>query len=132
MPKTIGAAAEAAGVHVETIRYYERRGLIERPPRSANGGYRRYPVATIRRIGFIRRAQGLGFSLREIELLLGLRADPAAGCDKIRAQAVARLEQIDGLLSDLTRKRLALASVIEACPGKGSALRCAILRALDA
>jgi MerR family mercuric resistance operon transcriptional regulator len=76
----ISEAARAAAVGVETVRYYERRGLIERPPRPATGGYRSYPPDTVQRILFIRQAQGLGFTLSEIEELLALRADPSADC----------------------------------------------------
>lgn len=132
MGRTISAAAHAAGVHVETIRYYERRGLIEQPPRPKNGGYREYSAEIIRRVRFIRKAQKLGFSLREVEGLLTLKSDPATGCGDVRASAIEQLERIDELISDLKRKRSALAAIIEACPGEGAVSRCSILNALSA
>lgn len=87
---TISQAARAAGVGVETLRFYERRNLILRPSKLPDGGFRRYPPETIERVRFIRQAQGLGFSLREIEELLSLRADPASDCGQVRERAVAK------------------------------------------
>src|SRR5258708_33620723 len=87
---TISRAAERAGVGIETIRFYERRGLIEQPMAPRDGGYRVYDTAVIERIRFIRQAQELGFSLREIADFLSLRCDPAADCGDVRAQAVAK------------------------------------------
>jgi MerR family copper efflux transcriptional regulator len=81
---TIGEMAERAKVHVETLHYYERRGLIERPPRSASN-YRQYPEDVVQRVRFIKRAQALGFSLKDIKELLSLRAAPQAACGEIRA-----------------------------------------------
>ena len=86
---TIGNAAGAAGVGIETIRFYERNGLIEQPPKPAGGGFRVYPADTVRRVRFIRQGQELGFSLRQIGELLSLKADPATDCSDAgrRAQA---------------------------------------------
>jgi DNA-binding transcriptional MerR regulator len=81
---TISRAAEQAGVGVETIRFYERRGLIRQPARPKTGGYRFYDDGVVERIRFIRQAQELGFSLREIAELLSLRADPGADCTAVR------------------------------------------------
>ena len=77
---TISRVAERAGVGVETIRFYERRGLIKQPPRPQSWGFRFYGDEVVERIRFIRQAQELGFSLREIAELLMLRADPVADC----------------------------------------------------
>jgi MerR family transcriptional regulator, copper efflux regulator len=85
---TIGKAAREAGVNIETIRFYERRGLIERPPKG--NGYRVYSPEEVARIRFIKEAQQIGFSLSEIGDLLSLRADPAADCSEVRHQAVAK------------------------------------------
>lgn len=82
---TIGKAAQAAGVGVKTIRFYERRGLIEQPPRPVSGGFRTYSRETVRRIRFICQAQGLGFSLREACDLLILRADGSASVAAARS-----------------------------------------------
>jgi MerR family mercuric resistance operon transcriptional regulator len=83
---TIGDVAKEAQVNIETLRYYERRGLVEKPPRSASN-YRRYPEDAVRRVWFIKRVQELGFSLNDIEELLSLRATPKADCAKVRAYA---------------------------------------------
>jgi MerR family mercuric resistance operon transcriptional regulator len=77
--RTIGVVAKQANVHVETLRYYERRGLVTRPPRSV-ANYRLYPADAVRRLRFIKHAQALGFSLKEIKELLSLRAAPRARC----------------------------------------------------
>ena len=83
---TISKAAKNAGVGVETIRFYERKGLIEQPPKPFGPGFREYPEEVVRRIRFIRQAQDIGFSLREIAELLSLRADPSADCSDVREQ----------------------------------------------
>ena len=83
---TIGAVAKQANVRVETLRYYERQGLVARPPRSRSN-YRLYPADTVRRVQFIKRAQSLGFSLQEITELLTLRAEPTARCADVRRLA---------------------------------------------
>jgi len=130
---TIGQAARKAGVGVETIRFYERRGLIEQPPKSAGAGFRVYPEDTVQRIGFIRQAQQIGFSLREIAELLALRADPAANCSAVREQAVAKLQQVWRKVEQLQEIGAALESLIAACPGQGALATCSILdRLVDA
>src|SRR5262245_25743161 len=93
---TIGEVAEQAKVHIETLRYYERRGLVARPPQSASND-RRYPEEAMRRVRFIKHGQELGFSLDDIKELLSLRADPEAGCAEVRAYAEAK---ITGLHAD--------------------------------
>jgi MerR family copper efflux transcriptional regulator len=126
---TISQAARRAGCGVETIRFYERQGLIERPPKPS-AGFRRYPSAIVDRVRFIRQAQGLGFSLREIDELLSLRTDPAADCADVRARASAKLDEVDRKIGELERIREALGELIEACPGYGAARTCSILEAL--
>lgn len=128
---TIGRAARQAGVGVETIRFYERRGLIDQPPRPHNGGYRFYDDAVVERIRFIRQAQELGFSLHEIEELLSLRADPAADCADVRAQAVAKRKEVDGKIAQLRNIRAALDELIAICPGGGALKSCTIIDALS-
>jgi MerR family mercuric resistance operon transcriptional regulator len=101
MGMTIGKAARKAGVGVETIRFYERKGLIDRPPRPNVGGFRVYPVETVERIRFIRQAQELGFSLREILELLSLRADPESDCADVRERAEAKLREVTRKIAGL-------------------------------
>jgi len=126
----IGRAAQRAGVGVETIRFYQRKGLIDRPPKPSSG-FRLYTPEGIDRIRFIRKAQELGFSLREIQELLSLETDPRAKCEDVRARASAKLTEIDGKIENLVAIRLALKKLISACPRVGmAAKRCTILEAL--
>lgn len=127
---TISRAAREAGVGVETIRFYERRGLIEQPPRPRGGGYRIYDDDVVGRIRFIRQAQDLGFSLREIAELLSLRADPTAGCADVRAQAVGKRIEVDRKIAQLEHIRAALDELIATCPGGGALRACTIIDAL--
>ncbi len=129
---TIGRAAKNAGVGVETIRFYERKGLIEQPLKPRHGGYRSYPIETVRRIRFVRQAQEIGFSLREIEELLSLRADPSADCSEVRERAAAKLEEVDQKMAQLGRIRSALDELIAACPGRGALRKCSIMESLVA
>lgn len=128
---TISKAAHEAGVGVETIRFYERKRLIEQPPKPASGGYRLYSDETIERIRFIRLAQELGFSLREIEELLSLRADPSTDCADVRARAEAKLEEVTQKLGQLGRIQKGLKRLIAACPGRGAVRACSIIDALE-
>ncbi len=127
---TIGKVARAAGVGVETIRFYERKGLIARPPRPRQSGFRDYPPETVARIRFIRRAQRIGFSLREIEELLSLRADPDSDCQHVRARAAVKLDEVERKMAELARLRTALEDLIAACPGRGPVHQCTILETL--
>jgi len=128
---TISRAAEQAGVGVETIRFYERRGLIKQPARPRSGGYRFYDDEVVERIRFIRQAQELGFSLREITELLSLRADPAADCGDVRTQAVSKREEVDRKIAQLQHIRAALNQLIASCPGSGALRACTIIDALN-
>ena len=128
---TIGRLAREAGVGVETVRFYERKGLVERPLRPHDGGYRIYPESTIARIRFIRQAQALGFSLAEIGELLSLEADPQAECANIRARAEAKLAEVEDKMLRLAEIRDGLRTLIAACPNRGPAgERCTILDTL--
>ncbi len=127
--RTIGKAAREAGVGVETIRFYERKGLIEQPPKPEGSGFRDYPAETVQRIRFIRQAQELGFSLREIEDLLSLRADPKADCRDVRARATVKRDEVTRKIAQLERIRDALDELIAACPGRGALRACSILSA---
>jgi len=131
MPRmTIGRLAEKAGVGVETIRFYERCGLITRPQRPV-GGFREYDSAAAERIRFIRQAQELGFALGEIRELLALRATPGADCRAVRAQAAAKRDEVDGKIAQLRHIRKALDELIASCPGGGALRSCTILDALE-
>ncbi len=126
---TIGQVARTAGLGVETVRYYERRGLIPAPPRSG-GGYRLYPADTVRRLRFIVRAKTLGFTLQEIGELLALRARPGAGCADVQAQAEAKIADIEVRLVQLQAMRRTLSELVTRCDGEGSTSECPILDAL--
>ncbi len=127
---TIGEVAERAKVHIETLRYYERRGLVERPLRSASN-YRLYPEDAVRRVRFIKRAQELGFSLKEIKELLSLRAAPEAECGEIRAHAEAKIKDIDEKVGALMAMKSALSTLVTGCSGQGPLTDCPILESLD-
>jgi MerR family mercuric resistance operon transcriptional regulator len=126
---TIGKAARAAGVGVETIRFYERQKLIERPLKP-HSGIRHYPAEVVSRIRFIKTGQQLGFTLREIHELLALRADPDADCSDLRKQATAKLEDVRHKIEQLQQIAVALEALITACPGRGHLQVCSILDAL--
>lgn len=127
---TIGDAAKRADVGVETIRFYERRGLIKQPPRPRTGGFRYYDKDVVDRIRFIRQAQELGFALREIKELLALRAEPAADCGDVRKQAVIKRAEVDRKIGQLQNMRAALDELIASCPGGGALRACTIIDAL--
>lgn len=128
---TIGRAAKAANVNVETIRFYERRGLVAQPS-TPSQGYREYPSETVDRIRFIRQAQEIGFSLREIHELLALRTDPHGDCSDVRARANAKLDEVNSKIGQLQSVRTALKKLIAACPGKGAVQYCSILEEVSA
>lgn len=127
---TISRAADEAGVGVETIRFYERKGLIEQPLRPS-GGYREYDRETVERIRFIQQAQDLGFTLREIGELLALRTDRKADCADVRNQAIAKRDEVECKIARLEEIRAALDAVIATCPGGGSLNSCTIMEALS-
>lgn len=127
----IGELAKAANVGVETVRFYERKGLIQQPLRPSDGGFRTYPRKATSRIRFIRQAQDLGFSLREIEDLLSLRADPQTDCGDVKHRAQQKRDDVDDKIAQLQRIRLPLTKLIEACPGKGGLEICSIMDSLD-
>ena len=123
-------AAERAGVNVQTLRYYERRGLVPEPPRRASG-YREYEQEHVARIRFIKRAQELGFTLSEVEELLSLRTDPEADRHDVRARTLHKIQEIERKIADLSRMKDTLAVLAEACEGHGSTHDCPILHALE-
>ncbi|GBE34469.1 mercuric resistance operon regulatory protein [bacterium BMS3Bbin06] len=127
---TIGKLAKQAEVNIETIRYYERRGLIPKPPRRESG-YRQYPRDTVTRIQFIKRAKELGFSLREILELLSLRVDPATTCGDVKKRAEIKIADIEEKIRTLQGMKKALMNLTVECKGRGPVSECPILEALD-
>ena len=127
---TIGRIAHAAGTGIETIRYYEREGLIEKPARTASG-YRHYRPDVVARLRFIRQAKDLGFSLREIKELLSLRMRARESCGEVKARAEHKIADIERRVAQLTRMRQALAKLTAACTGRGLTSECPILEALE-
>ncbi len=127
---TIGHLAKQAGVNLETVRFYERRGLLPRPPRSASG-YRLFPADAARRLRFIRRAQELGFSLNEIRELLSLRVSRTTRSADIRERAEAKVADIEAKIRSLESMRRTLRRLTKVCDGCAPATECPILESLD-
>jgi DNA-binding transcriptional MerR regulator len=123
----IGQLAKRGGVGVDTVRYYERNGLLTPQTRLASG-YRRYSDIELARLRFIRRAQGLGFTLKEIKQLLALSAQRDVG--RVKRSAQTKLLDVKARIAALERVRDGLETLISACPGHGRAADCPILRAL--
>jgi MerR family mercuric resistance operon transcriptional regulator len=123
---SIGTLAKSADVGVETVRYYQRRGLLGVPPR--DGGIRRYDSEDLRRLRFVRQAQSAGFTLEEIGELLEL--DASDDRERARALSVERLEQIDQRIAELQAARAALAQLAKSC-ADGKAGPCPIIQAFD-
>ena len=127
---TIGRVARAGGDGIDTIRYYEREGLLPEPERRLSG-YRDYTPDAITQLRFIRRAKELGFTLPEIRELLALSADRERGVRGVKQRAEARLVEIDRRIRELKRVQRGLKNLIDACPGHGAPERCPILTALS-
>jgi len=127
---TIGHLAKQSGVNLETVRYYERRGLLLRPPRSASG-YRLFPAEAARRLRFIRRAQELGFSLAEIGELLSLRVSRSTTSGDIRARAEVKIADIEGKINSLESMKKTLRKLTRVCDGCAPLVECPILESLD-
>lgn len=125
----IGALAEAAGVNVETIRYYQRRGLVEEPKKPL-GGHRRYSASAVRRVVFIKRAQQLGFTLEEVKALL--RLEDGQSCAETRTLAEHKLGIIEERLGDLNRMRRLLKTLISQCSAGKRPRSCPIIATLSA
>lgn len=125
---TIGKLAEAAGVNIETIRYYQRRGLLDEPPKPL-GGHRRYAPEQARRVRFIKRAQALGFTLDEIAALLTL--DAACACADTRALAARKLSLIEQKMADLAAMSQALGSLVQQCDAGDGHASCPIIDVLE-
>ena len=125
----IGALAERAGVNVETIRYYQRRGLVEEPTKPL-GGHRRYSASAVKRVVFIKRAQQLGFTLEEVKALL--RLEDGQSCSETRTLAEHKLAVIEERLADLNRMRRLLKNLISECSTGKRPRSCPIIATLSA
>ena len=127
---TVGDVANLAGVNVQTVHYYERRGVIPTPARNESN-YRVYGPETVSRIRFVQRAQELGFSLKDIRDLLTLRASPRSRCDQVRRRAELKIQDIDEKIRTMRAMRKALSKVVGECSGSGPITECPILESLD-
>lgn len=126
---TIGQVAKRAGVGVETVRFYERQGII-REPRRGSSGYRQFGEEVVAHLRFIKQAKELGFTLKEIKELLSLRLEPGSSCAEVKSKAVAKLADIENRIQTLERMKLALSELTSQCSGQGTTSECPILNAL--
>jgi MerR family copper efflux transcriptional regulator len=127
---TIGRLATQAGVNVETIRYYQRRQLLSKPQRPSSG-FRSYSKEDIQRIRFIKRAQELGFSLKEIQELLNLRVDSRSACAQVESKTDMKIQDIDGKIQTLKQIRIALVKLKNSCRTSAPLAGCPVLEALE-
>ena len=130
MSLRIGQVAEGGGVNLQTIRYYEREGLLPKPPRLTSG-YRTFPDSTVQRVRFIKRAQELGFSLAEIKELLALRIDNKRNTIQVRMLAQAKIADIEEKIHTLEKMKQVLGELTERCSGCGPSDECPILECID-
>lgn len=126
---TIGRLAKKAGLGIETVRFYERLGLIEPPPRT-DSNYRIYPEEEVNRLKFIKRAKDLGFTLKEIKELLELQLDPHTTKSDIKKRTVEKIKYIQKKIHDLSRIQEALEHLAKSCDGHGPLSECPILGSL--
>ena len=124
-----GELARRANVNVETLRFYERQGLLPKPPQRASG-YREYPPEAVALVRFVKRAQALGFSLREIKELLDLREVPRATCSDVVVLTQRKIEEIDAKINNLRAMRAALTSLLKGCTGMAPIAQCPIIESL--
>lgn len=129
-PMTIGQVAKQTGVGIETIRFYERQGLLQTPLRKLSG-YRLFSKDILLRLRFIRRAKELGFSLKEVGELLNLQNDPRATRADVKRRAEAKLADIEAKILDLRRMKQSLKKLASLCPGHGPLPGCPILDSLN-
>ena len=125
----IGELAQKAEVNIDTVRYYERQGLLPEPQR-LRSGYREYAAEDVSRLRFVRRAKALGFTLQEIRDLLELSSHREEDMAGMKSAAMEKLANVEAKLAELTRIRDGLEVVIASCPGHGALEQCPILNAL--
>lgn len=128
---TIGELAKQSGVGIDTIRFYERQGLVPEPDRSPSSGYRQYEPQAIQRVRFIRHAKELGFTLKEVQELLELRVDPSSTCADVRRRAQENIAGIEERIASLEHMRMALRRLASRCQGQGPVTECPILEELS-
>lgn len=127
---TIGKISRKSGIGVETVRFYEKSGLIDEPPRTESG-YRQYPENTVARVRFIRHAKELGFTLKEIKELLNLKLDSSTTCNDVRQVAEEKLKDVQAKVRSLQGIEKALDELIGACALGGPDGECPFLEALE-
>ena len=127
---TAGAVAKLAEVNVETLRFYERRGLLPKPNRTS-ANYRVYSDDDVRRVRFVKQAQHLGFSLNEIDELLNLRAQPGASSGDVCERAKSKIRDIEQKIASLQRMRDTLDELVHQCSGQGPVSTCVILKSIE-
>jgi Hg(II)-responsive transcriptional regulator len=130
MPLTIGQVATAADVNIQTIRYYERRGLFP-TPRRTSAGYRQYADDAVARLRFIKHAQELGFSLKEIQELLGLRVRHGGACDVVERKTRQKIDVVQQRIRDLQHMRRTLERLAAACAVRRPTADCPMLEVLE-
>ena len=127
----IGEVASQAGVNIETLRYYERRGLLPEPDREASG-YRRYQDESVRVVRFIKRAQELGFSLADIEELLRLADGGPASCREVRELAAAKIAEVERRIESLEAMRRSLVALVKTCHRRAPSSReCPLIESIE-
>lgn len=130
MSITIGQVAAQVGVNVQTVRYYERRGLLAAPQRTASG-YRQYAEDAVSRLRFIKHAQELGFSLKDVQELLNLRVRRGTACDAVERSTRQQVERIQLKIRSLQRMEETLERLAAACNARRPTGACPILEALE-
>lgn len=125
----IGELARAAHIGVDTVRFYEKQGLLPPPARTVSG-YRQYDSSAVRQLRFVQAAKNVGFTLREVRELLSLRVSEQRSCADVKSRALAKLDDVDAKIAELERVRRALSRLADACAGRPVA-QCALLDALD-
>lgn len=127
---TIGKLAQRAGVNVETVRFYERKGLIQKPQSST--GYRKYPNSDANKIKFIKKTQELGFTLKEAKDLLDLRVDKAAKCSTVKSKTDAKIKEVEEKINDLLKIKNTLLRLSESCSSRDvSVTECPIIESFE-
>ncbi|MGL1936144.1 MAG: MerR family transcriptional regulator [Fibrobacterales bacterium] len=126
----ISETAKLAGVNVETIRYYERQGILETPLKRESG-YREYTREAVALIQFVKNAQNLGFSLKEIKGLLNLKVDPSSDCGDVKQRALEKIIEIEEKIQSLEAMKSSLEIITERCSGTGPVSGCTILNAME-
>ncbi len=127
---SIGNLAKASCVGIETIRFYEKKGLLERPSRTASG-YRQYSFMAVKQLAFIQRAKDLGFSLKEIKELIDLRIEAKGNCKVVRSKAEEKLSQVRAKINSLRKIEVSLKKLMKACDSRKITDQCPILAELE-